>query len=47
MGCGTTSALFKAVKAGTATVSANRVSCGEARRCVGAEGQYQLTVVVS
>lgn len=47
MGCGTTTALFKAVKSGTATVRATRGNCGEARRCVGAEGQYQLTVVVS
>lgn len=47
MGCGTTSAVFKAMKAGSATVTATRLSCGEARRCVGAEGNYQLTVVVN
>lgn len=45
-GCGTTSAVFRAVRAGTATVDASRVSCGEARVCVGAEGKYELTVVV-
>jgi len=46
-GCGTTAAVFRAVKAGTATVDASRVSCGEARFCVGAEGKYELTVLVS
>ncbi len=46
-GCGATSAVFRAVKAGTAAVDASRVSCGEARVCVGAEGKYELTVVVS
>ncbi len=46
-GCGATSEVFRAVKAGTATVDASRVSCGEARVCVGAEGKYDLTVVVS
>lgn len=45
-GCGTTSAVFRAVRPGTATVDASRVSCGEARVCVGAEGKYELTVVV-
>ena len=45
-GCGTTSAVFRALRAGTATVDASRVSCGEARVCVGAEGKYELTVVV-
>lgn len=47
MGCGTTSAIFKAMKQGSATVSATRFSCGEARRCVGAEGMYQVMVVVT
>jgi hypothetical protein len=46
-GCGATSALFRAVNAGTATVDASRVSCGEARVCVGAEGTYEVTVLVS
>jgi hypothetical protein len=45
--CGTTSALYRAVKIGTATVDASRVSCGEARVCVGAEGKYEVTAVVS
>jgi hypothetical protein len=46
MNCGTTTARFKAMKAGTASVTATRLSCGEARRCVGAEGQYQVSVIV-
>jgi hypothetical protein len=46
-GCGTTSAIFLAVKAGTASVDASRVSCGEARRCVGPEGIYTVTVIIS
>ena len=47
MGCGTTTALFRALRAGSATVTATRVSCGEALRCVGAEGQYEVVIVVS
>jgi hypothetical protein len=45
-GCGTTSAHYRAVKIGTATVDASRVSCGEARVCVGTEGKYEVTVTV-
>jgi hypothetical protein len=47
MGCGVTTAWYKAMSAGSATVSASRVSCGEALRCVGNEGVYRVTVVVS
>jgi hypothetical protein len=47
MGCGVTTAWYKALSAGSAVVSASRVSCGEARRCVGNEGVYRVTVVVS
>jgi hypothetical protein len=32
---------------GIALVSASRVSCGEAMRCVGPAGHYQLTVQVT
>jgi hypothetical protein len=46
-GCGTVSQEFRAVKSGTAQVTASRVSCGEAMRCVGPAGQYQLTVQVT
>jgi hypothetical protein len=45
-GCGTISQRFRAVGPGTAQVTASRVSCGEALRCVGADGQYQLSVTV-
>ncbi|HSS60190.1 MAG TPA: hypothetical protein VLK30_01895 [Candidatus Limnocylindrales bacterium] len=45
-GCGTTSAVFRALKHGVATIDASRVSCGEARLCAGAEGSYQVTVQV-
>jgi hypothetical protein len=47
MGCGVTTAWYKALSAGSATVSASRVSCGEALRCVGNQGAYRVTVVVS
>jgi hypothetical protein len=46
-GCGTVKAVFRAVGPGTAQVSASRVSCGEAMRCIGTAGLYQLTVVVA
>lgn len=45
-GCGTVSQEFRAAGSGTARVTASRVSCGEAMRCVGPAGQYQLTVQV-
>jgi hypothetical protein len=47
MGCGVTTAWYKALSAGSATVSASRVSCGEALRCVGNQGTYRVRVVVS
>lgn len=47
MNCGTTTDEFRALKPGIAMVTATRVSCGEARVCVGAEGIYRVTVVVS
>lgn len=43
---GTTSETFRAVAPGTATVTASRTTCGEAMGCVGATGQYALTVEV-
>lgn len=45
--CGVTTAWYKALAAGSATVAASRVNCGEARRCVGDEGVYRVTVVVT
>jgi len=47
MGCGSVTARFTALKSGTASISATRVSCGEAMRCVGPAGSYQVQVVVS
>jgi hypothetical protein len=45
-GCGWTFADFTGVSAGTAVVTASRVSCGEAMRCVGDQGRFSLKVVV-
>ncbi|HEX8034375.1 MAG TPA: hypothetical protein VF510_11030 [Ktedonobacterales bacterium] len=45
-GAGTVSEEFRAVGPGMAQVTASRVSCGEAMRCTGANGRYQLTVQV-
>jgi len=46
-GCGVVLARYKALKAGTTTVSASRVSCGEALRCTGPQGSYSVTIVVT
>ncbi|HEY2296893.1 MAG TPA: hypothetical protein VGH43_04135 [Jatrophihabitans sp.] len=46
-GSGTVVVSYHALHSGTATITAGRFSCGEALRCVGAEGSYRLTVVVS
>jgi hypothetical protein len=46
-GCGTAAATFTAVAPGHATVVATRTSCGEAMRCQGSAGQYQVQVVVA
>lgn len=45
-GCGTASAVYVAVAAGTAHVSASRTSCGEAMGCTGSSGSWSLTVDV-
>jgi hypothetical protein len=47
MDCGTTTARFKAVANGTAEITATRINCGEARRCVGAEGTFQVEIIAS
>lgn len=44
---GSVTATFHAVAPGAASVTASRVSCGEAMGCVGGAGQYQLTVEVT
>ena len=46
-GCGTATASFTAVAAGTTTIVATRTSCGEAARCTGATGSYEVKVSVS
>jgi hypothetical protein len=46
VGAGTMVATFRALKNGTAHVSAARASCGEALRCVGGQDSFTLTVVV-
>lgn len=45
-GCGTVTAVYVARRAGTATVKAERTSCGEAMGCTAAAGSYSLSVVV-
>src|SRR5665213_1223622 len=46
-GCGTATASFTAVAAGTTTIVATRTSCGEAARCTGANGATKSKVSVS
>jgi hypothetical protein len=46
-GCGTATATFDVVGAGSAVVTASRISCGEAMGCTGAEGSFRLTVEAS
>lgn len=45
-GCGTETAMFTAVQAGTARVSASRETCGEVLRCRGSQGRFTLEVIV-
>jgi hypothetical protein len=46
-GCGTVTAVYRAVAAGRAQVSASRSVCGEALGCTGANSQFVVHVVVS
>ncbi len=46
-GCGSVTATFKAVGAGVATIVAMRTVCGEALRCNGTNGHYEVAVSVS
>ncbi len=46
-GCGTRTADFTAVGAGRTSVPATRTVCGEAMRCVGANGRFVAYVIVS
>jgi hypothetical protein len=45
-GCGTVSAVFRAVAPGRATITAGRTTCGEALNCTGSAGAYEVTIVV-
>jgi len=45
-GCGTVTAVFRAVAPGRATITASRTSCGETMQCTGTPGAYEITVVV-
>jgi|GEM_PF-6120456 len=45
-GCGTAARTFHAQRLGTAHLTARRTSCGEAMRCVGGNGRYEVTVLV-
>jgi hypothetical protein len=45
-GCGTVTAVFRAVAPGRATITASRTSCGETLQCIGTAGAYEVTVVV-
>ncbi|HZQ84507.1 MAG TPA: hypothetical protein VFA83_06705 [Acidimicrobiales bacterium] len=45
-GCGTTNEVFKALAPGTAVVTADRTTCGEALRCTPDQSHYELTVKV-
>jgi hypothetical protein len=46
-GCGTVSAWFRATRAGTAQLRAQRSSCGEALACRPSQRQFTVTILVS
>lgn len=46
-GCGAVLAVYTANQPGRATITANRTSCGEARRCTPRQAHFQLTVTVN
>jgi hypothetical protein len=46
-GCGTVTATYNLGHVGSAVLRAHRTTCGEAMRCVGAAGDWSVTVVVS
>jgi hypothetical protein len=47
VGCRPLRTLFAALAPGTAVITAHRRTCGEALRCVGSQGHYRLTVIVT
>jgi hypothetical protein len=46
-GCGTVELALRAVRPGSANITARRTSCGEARLCDGDQGHYSVTVKIS
>jgi len=46
-GCGTMTASYNAGHVGIATLQAHRTTCGEAKKCVGSESDWSVTVRVS
>lgn len=46
-GCGAVRAVYTASQPGRATITANRTSCGEARRCTPRQAHFQLTITVN
>lgn len=44
--CGQSSISYRAAGAGTIALRATRSMCGEARRCLGTEGKFSVTVIV-
>jgi hypothetical protein len=46
-GCGTVELALRAVRPGSANITARRTSCGEARLCDGDQGRYSVTVQIS
>lgn len=46
-GCGTQTWKFVASKVGTVNLIATRTTCGEAMRCTGTNGRFEVTVKVS
>ncbi len=45
-GCGTQTWKFKATKIGTAHLLATRTTCGEAMRCTGSNGRFEVTIKI-
>lgn len=45
-GCGTQTWKFKATKIGTAHLLATRTTCGEAMRCTGSTGRFEVTIKI-
>jgi hypothetical protein len=46
VGCGTSTQRYRALSAGTATVTATRTNCGEALVCTPDQASYSVTVIV-